>query len=71
MNTQHVPPVAYRYRFGFGYGFPSDTVKHRLSILKSAREYRERRRMYKNYYEPTPFERLAHIEQLLKERATA
>jgi hypothetical protein len=65
MNTQHVPPVAYRYRFGYG------SVKHRLSILKSAREYRDRRRLYKNYYEPTPFERLTHIEHLIKERSTA
>jgi hypothetical protein len=61
MQTNHVPPSPYRYRFGYG------SIKHRLSILKSAREYRERRKLYRNYYEPTPFERLAYIEQLIKE----
>jgi hypothetical protein len=61
MQTQHAPPSQYRYRFGSG------SIKHRISILKSAREYRERRRLYRNYYDPTPFERLDHLERIIRE----
>jgi hypothetical protein len=46
------------------------SVTHRIAVLKRAQECRERRRLYRNYYEPTPFERLAHIERLITMQRT-
>jgi hypothetical protein len=61
MSATKTPKPAARRCFCYG------SVAHRISVLKSAREYREGRRLYLGYYEPTPFERLAHLEQIIKE----